>query len=37
MLENMIKNFSLDQKFKPVDFFKNFLDRYLFPKRHKMF
>ena len=36
-LQNLIKNFSLDQKFEPASFFGSYIQRYRFPKKHKLF
>ena len=37
LLQNLIKNFSKDEQFQPVSFFKSILQRFKAPKRHRLF
>ena len=37
LLHNLIKNFSIDDKFQPVTFLKSFVEKFRYPRRHKMF
>ena len=37
MLQNLIRNFGLDEKFEPASFFGRFYQKYKSPKRYKLF
>ena len=37
LLKNLITNFSTDKKYKPESFFRRFMEKKKFPKRHKLF